>query len=92
MIVSCARLVGDYVVSHRGEDVGQVESIMIEVASGRVAHALVACGGVFGIGVRRYAIPWNLFTIDFEHRRLLLTIELTKLHTSASPFVNSDKL
>lgn len=90
MIVSCARLAGDYVVSQCGEEVGRIESIMIDVASGRVAHALVACGGVFGIGGRQYAIPWSAFTVDIDRRRLILTVELEDLHHGLTSFANSD--
>ena len=88
MIVSCSRLAGDYVVSHRGEDVGQIERIMIDVASGRVAHAVVACGGVYGIGERHYAIPWSAFRLDTERRRLVLAVELKDVEGRC--FLSSD--
>ena len=52
MIVSCARLAGRVIVNPSGEDVGQVERIMIDVPSGRIAYAVVAYGGVLGLGHR----------------------------------------
>ncbi len=90
MIVSCARLAGDYVVNPRGEEVGRIERIMIDVASGRVAHAVVACGGVFGIGEQQYAIPWSAFTLDAERRRLVLAVDLKDLEKTRQPFLSSD--
>lgn len=89
MIVSCARLAGDYVVIHRGEEIGRIERVMIDVGSGSVAHAVVACGGVFGIGERRYAIPWSGLTIDTARRRLVLAREPEDIEGSTA-FLGSD--
>ncbi len=91
MIVSCARLAGEYVVNPRNEDVGQIARIMIEVGSGRVACAVVASGGVFGIGERHYAIPWQAFTID-PSRRLVLAGDLADFAAAPAGFLNSDTM
>lgn len=91
MIVSCARLAGEYVVNPRNEDVGQIARIMIEVGSGRVAYAVVAGGGVFGIGERHYAIPWQAFTLDAA-RRLVLAVELTDFEDAPEGFLISDTM
>ena len=65
---------------------------MIEVASGRVAHAVVACGGVCGIGERHYAISWSAFTLDTERRRLVLAVELKDLEGVTAAFLSSDTM
>ena len=79
MIVSCARLAGDPVVDARGEDVGQLERIMIDVATGRIAYAVVACGGVLGIGQRLCAVPWKQLRLDPQRRCLVLASDPEKL-------------
>jgi sporulation protein YlmC with PRC-barrel domain len=72
MIVSCARLAGDLVVNPSDEDVGQIERIMIDVPTGRIAYAVIAYGGVLGIGQRFYAVPWQDLTPDPERHRFVL--------------------
>jgi sporulation protein YlmC with PRC-barrel domain len=83
MIVSSARLAGDAVVDPRDEDVGQLERIMIDVASGRIAYAVLACGGVLGIGVRHYAVPWHELTLDARRRCFVLRRDLADLEPAA---------
>lgn len=84
MIASSARLAGELVVDDRGEDVGRLERVMIDVASGRVAYAVLACGGVFGIGERRYGVPWKALRLDPERRCFVLDRELADLERSAA--------
>lgn len=57
-------LTGDSVVSADDEDVGRLDEILIDVPSGRIAYAVLSCGGVFGIGARLYAVPWEALTRD----------------------------
>ena len=84
MIVSSARLAGDAVVNPRDEDVGQLERIMIDVPSGRIAYVVIACGGVFGIGERHYAVAWHDLRLDPERRCFVLTRELEELERTAA--------
>ena len=72
MIVSCARLAGDIVANPRHEDVGQIERIMIDVPTGRIAYAVVACGGVLGLGQRYCAVPWSELHFDPQRRCFIL--------------------
>ena len=84
MIVSCARLAGGVVANTSDEDVGHIERIMIDVATGRVAYAVVAYGGVLGIGQRFYAVPWKDLTPDPERRRFVLERDPEKLRIVAA--------
>ena len=84
MIASSARLAGEVVVDHHGEDVGRLERVMIDVASGRVAYVVLACGGVFGIGEHHYAVAWKDLRLDPERRCLVLERELADLERTAA--------
>ena len=72
MIVSCSRLAGEAVVDARGEEAGRIESVLLDLATGRVAGVVLACGGVLGLGERLYTIPWSRLCLDAEHSRLVL--------------------
>ena len=84
MIASSTRLAGEVVVDDHGEDVGRLERVMIDVASGRVAYVVLACGGVFGIGERRYGVAWKDLRLDPERRCFVLGRELADLERSAA--------
>ena len=72
MIASCARLVGKPVVDRRGEEVGRVDRVLIEVRSGRVTAVVIASGGVFGLGERQYIVAWDELRIDAAHHRVVI--------------------
>jgi sporulation protein YlmC with PRC-barrel domain len=77
-VLSAGALTGARVRNADGEDLGKIEEILVDVASGRVAYALIASGGVMGIGEKLYAVPWDAFTgahdgevlIDADRSRL----------------------
>lgn len=71
-VVSCDTLTGGAVVNRAGEELGMLERIVIDVPSGKIAYAVLGCGGVFGIGARRYAIPWSELTLDTARDCLVL--------------------
>lgn len=79
MIVSAARLDGRGVVDRRGDEVGRVDSLMVDVASGRIEYVVLAYGGVLGIGERRCALAWNDLALDSERRCFLLERELGEI-------------
>jgi hypothetical protein len=75
VLVPCAMLQGETVVNRKGEALGQLEQIMLDVPSGEIAYAVLARGGVLGLGAKLFAIPWPAFTLDVERQRLVLDID-----------------
>src|SRR5690348_29699 len=63
-VLSAATLTGDRVRNPAGEDLGKVEEIMIDVASGRVAYVVVSFGGFLGIGDKLFAVPWRALSLN----------------------------
>jgi len=72
MIVSCSRLAGEPVLDEHGEEAGRIERVVIDLASGRVAWVVLACGGVFGLGERHETVPWSCLRLDPASRRFIL--------------------
>lgn len=52
-------LTGSVVKDAAGEDLGKVEDLLIEPASGSIDFAIVARGGVLGVGEDLYAVPFD---------------------------------
>ena len=72
IVLSASTLKGDKVVNLQGEDMGKIEEIMIDLDRGRIAYAVLSFGGFLGLGDKLFAIPWQAFTVDTEHKRLVL--------------------
>jgi sporulation protein YlmC with PRC-barrel domain len=78
-VLSCDALVDDEVVNARGQDLGRIAHIVLDVSQGKVAYAVVAHGGVFGIGEKLFAVPWSALVLDAERRCFVLDIPKERL-------------
>lgn len=78
-VMAADTLQGDKVVNASGEDLGNIEDIMLDVRSGRVAYAVLSFGGVMGIGDKLFAIPWEALTLDADRECFVLDIEKERL-------------
>jgi sporulation protein YlmC with PRC-barrel domain len=79
LVMSSRGLAGDRIVDRRGEELGLLEHIMIDVASGCVAYGVLARGGVFGLGATLFAIPWEALTLDAARQCFVLGVERERL-------------
>ncbi|PFH20624.1 PRC-barrel domain-containing protein [Burkholderia sp. JKS000303] len=79
-VMAATTLTGDKVLSSDGKDIGKVVDIMLYVGSGRIAYAVLSCGGFLGIGDKLFAVPWSAFTLDTDKKcfRLDVTEERMK--------------
>ena len=57
--VPSIRLAQYDVVNKKGDDMGQVQTFVVDMREGLIAFALVAFGGMLGIGDKWFALPWN---------------------------------
>jgi len=78
-VMSCGTLSGDAVIDARGDDIGRLEHVMLDVPSGRIAYGVLGRGGVFGIGEKLFAIPWDAFTLDAARRCFVLDVDRERL-------------
>jgi len=81
-VLSCATLVSDVIESAQGEELGKLEHVMLDVPSGRVAYAVLARGGVLGLGAKLFAIPWEALWLDAKRGCLVLDIERERLESA----------
>ena len=47
-------------------DTGEVENVMIDKLTGKVAYAVVTFGGFLGIGAERRTLPWSVLNYDVD--------------------------
>ena len=81
-ILAASTLEGDKVKNSADEDLGKVNSIMIDIPSGRVAYAVLSFGGVLGMGNKLFAVPWDAFSVDEDEKCLILDVDKRSLETA----------
>ena len=63
-LISADKVQGTAVRNRAGESLGTIENVMIDKSSGKVAYAVMAFGGILGMGKDRRALPWEVLTYD----------------------------
>ena len=81
-VMDAATLAGDNVVNAAGDDIGKIEAIMVDVATGKIAYAVLSYGGFLGVGSKYFAVPWFAFTLDAFEKRFLLDIVKDRLENA----------
>jgi sporulation protein YlmC with PRC-barrel domain len=74
-VISADTLKGDEVVNAKGENLGEIKAIMLDVPGGRIAYAVLSFGGMLGIGEKLFAIPWNALMLVADEKRFILNLE-----------------
>ena len=79
-LVSIATVVGVGVKNAQGETIGEIQEIMIDPETGRVAYAMVTYSGQWGMGKQKsFAVPWEALKIAFNQTDLVVELESDKL-------------
>ena len=81
-VMAASDFEGQDVINNQGESVGDIEEIMIDVRSGRIAYAVLAVGGFLGIGEKYFAIPWRALTLDTDRKCFILDVDKERLENA----------
>jgi hypothetical protein len=63
-LISSEDVEGTEVYVPNRENIGQIDHLMIDKGSGRVAYAVMSFGGFLGVGHSHYSVPWGALTFD----------------------------
>lgn len=81
-------LTGDHVYNVQNVHLGDIKEIMLDMRTGKVAYAVLSFGGVFSIGEKLFAVPWNALTLDTVNKRFVLDVEKERFENA--PGFDSD--
>jgi hypothetical protein len=65
-LIAGAKVSGTLVYNPAGEKLGEIEDVMIDKPTGRIAYAVMSFGGFLGIGGRHHPLPWTALKYDQE--------------------------
>jgi len=81
-VMSAGTLAGDRVRNGKGEDLGKIEEIMLDVPTGRIAYAVLSFGGVLGMGNKLFAVPWQALTLNERDHEFILNVDKQELENA----------
>jgi sporulation protein YlmC with PRC-barrel domain len=79
-----SKIIGSDVENPQGEDLGDIKDVVIDAQTGRVAYAVVAFGGVMGLGDKYFAVPFEALRAEAGQRagdqeRFLLNVDKERM-------------
>lgn len=81
-VLSATSIIGDTVRNQQGEDLGDIEELMINLRDGCIAYAVLSFGGMAGLGNKLFAIPWKALQLRPEEHAFVLDIRKDKLENA----------
>jgi sporulation protein YlmC with PRC-barrel domain len=89
-VLSAGILIGDKVTNSKGQDLGKVEAIMLDLGSGRVAYVVLSFGRVNWMPNNKlFAVPWSVLSISFHDKKFILNVSEETL--KSAPGFDRDK-
>lgn len=81
-------LIGEDVYNHKGENLGDIKEIMLDMNNGKIAYAVLSFGGFMGVGDKLFTVPWNAMKLDTENKCFILNVD--KDHLDSAPGFNKE--
>lgn len=78
-LLSATTIEGTPVQNQAGEDLGEINELMIDLEKGRIAYAVLSFGGFLGLGGKLFALPWEALAISAGGDFFILNVPRERL-------------
>lgn len=78
-------LIGTAVRNPRGEDLGNIEEIVIDVENGHVAYLVLSFGRILGMGGKLFAVPWDELLLKYGEVSKAFVLDVDRDKLSSAP-------
>ncbi len=70
--LAATSIMSDRVKNPRGEDLGKIDNLMINIQKGEVEYAVIEFGSFLGIGGKLFAVPFRELRLDPDNETFIL--------------------
>src|SRR5262245_42681617 len=81
-VVSANKVIGGKVRNRKGEDLGTIKDLMIDLNEGRTVYAVLTFGGFLGLGSKLFPVPWGALTYKPDKQVFILNVAKETLETA----------
>lgn len=78
-VLSASTLSGDDVYNPKGEKLGGIKELMLNIETGKICYAVLSFGGFLSLGEKLFAVPWSALTVDTKNKRLVMDTDEERL-------------
>ena len=80
------KIQGASVVNTKGETLGSLDDLVVDLESGKVGYAALSVGGVLGIGDKLFAVPFEEFKITHDsNNHISFVLDVSKERLENAP-------
>jgi len=82
LLVRGSKFVGMDVKNRAGEDLGDIEDVVIDFEAGRLAYVVLSFGSILGLGGKYFAIPPDALEFSATRDHVIFNIEKSVLDSA----------
>jgi sporulation protein YlmC with PRC-barrel domain len=80
------KIVGAGVINTKGETLGSIDDVVVDLESGKLGYAALSVGGVLGIGDKLFAVPFEDFKITHDtNNNISFVLDVSKERLENAP-------
>ncbi len=81
-------VIGMSVLNSDKEELGNLEEVVIDIESGKVAYAVLSFSGFFGFTEKFFAIPWSELALEYGEQGAYFVLDTDRDKLSVMPGFN----
>ena len=82
-VLAASTLQGNKVTNVKGEDLGKIEAIMLDLERGRVAYVVLSFGRANWMpNDKLFAVPWEVLSLSFHDKKFILNVSKETLKSA----------
>ncbi len=72
-------LEGMKIKSAQGEELGEIEQLLVDTQEGRIGYVIVSSGEILGMAGEKYIVPFSALTLDQQQKAFTLQMDAEKM-------------
>jgi hypothetical protein len=86
-LLAASEIKGAKVTNFQNQDIGDIDELLIEPATGQVRFAVLSVGGFLGLGSTKVAVPWLAFQFGIDGSKTTYLLDATRERLEKAPRV-----
>lgn len=74
-VLTASSIIGDKVENKKGETIGNIKDIMLDIHDGKIQYFIIEFGGFIGFGQKLFAVPFSALKVNAKDKDFVLDID-----------------
>ena len=74
-LLTATSLIGDKIENKKGEHIGKIKDIMLNIHYETIEYVVIECGGFLGLGEELFAVPFTALELNRHTQDFILDVD-----------------